>query len=138
MRKLATLRSLAEVCVLAGWLSLGVAHSALGAEAPARGVEFPHGLTSYRDFGPVGPYYPEGAARKNIQGSAQLNCHIGSDHRLDDCRVVSETPAEIGFSDAALIMAKRHWIVATPKADGAAEASDERGLFTVEFKIRGR
>ena len=134
MRKLVGRKAWLEALALVCSLSFGVNQVAVAAEAPNRDVEFPHGLTSFRQYGPVGPYYPERADRMNLHGSAQINCHVNEKRQLSDCRVAAETPPEAGFGEAALRMASQHWILAAKRLDGAAEAPDERGVLTIEFR----
>jgi protein TonB len=125
--------------ILATGLSATAISSASRAdEVPNRDVVFPHGRTSFPEFGPVGPYYPERAARMGAQGRVVLDCHIAADQRLQDCRVISESPPQWGFSEASMIMAERHWVIAAPRSDGAPESAGERGLLTIEFKIGRR
>lgn len=46
--------------------------------------------------------YPERALRMNVAGSANLHCAVADDGRLADCSVISETPPDHGFGDAAI------------------------------------
>ena len=91
----------------------------------AREVRFPQ--APHR----VGPYYPERASGR-AKGSAEIACHVGANGALNDCYVVRET-GEWGFGEASLIMARRHWIVATPKADGSPETPETLEHFVVKF-----
>jgi len=45
---------------------------------------------------------PPEARRARQAGRASINCVIRLDQRLDDCRVVSETPAGFRFGEAGL------------------------------------
>lgn len=47
-------------------------------------------------------YYPESAQRRGLSGSATLNCVVAINGTVRDCSVVSETPVEEGFGNAAL------------------------------------
>lgn len=51
-------------------------------------------------------YYPDGAIRRGISGSATLSCSVTAAGAVRDCQVVGETPATAGFGDAALKLAK--------------------------------
>jgi protein TonB len=51
-------------------------------------------------------YYPERAQRMSQNGSATMTCVVTATGTLQECSVVSETPADFGFGDAALKMAK--------------------------------
>ena len=47
-------------------------------------------------------FYPERAQRMNIEGRAVIECTVTMDGTLRACEVVSETPQDQGFGDAAL------------------------------------
>lgn len=47
-------------------------------------------------------YYPESAQRRGLSGSATLSCVVAVNGTVRDCSVVSETPAEEGFGNAAV------------------------------------
>lgn len=51
--------------------------------------------------------YPARAIETGVSGNAQLNCAVQSDGRLNDCRVVSETPARYGFGRAATNLSRQ-------------------------------
>lgn len=50
-------------------------------------------------------YYPSRAVDAEADGSATLACAVTSAGRLDDCRVVAESPYGLGFGAAALKLA---------------------------------
>lgn len=47
-------------------------------------------------------YYPESAQRRGLSGSATLNCVVAINGAVRDCTVLSETPDDEGFGNAAL------------------------------------
>jgi len=51
-------------------------------------------------------YYPDGAIRRGISGSATLSCSVTAAGTVRDCQVVGETPQTAGFGAAALKLAK--------------------------------
>ncbi len=51
-------------------------------------------------------YYPDRAARREIAGSATLACLVTAEGLVRDCKVVSESPGDYGFGDAALKLAR--------------------------------
>lgn len=105
--------------------------------APPREVRFPHKPTGYADVGPVGPYYPERAARAGQTGVALIACQVAAEGALTACALVGDRPAGQNFGDAAMMMAKRGWILAAPRADGKPDAG-EVAQFVVPFVLRGR
>jgi TonB family protein len=74
----------------------------------------------YASLGPVGPYYPARAADLGLNGAATLLCTVEAHGGLEDCKVLSEQPARAGFSEAALRMAERRWILAPPPYQAGA------------------
>ena len=51
-------------------------------------------------------FYPDKAQRFEVNGKVVLDCAITSERKLEECTVVSETPVDYGFGDAALRMSK--------------------------------
>ena len=51
-------------------------------------------------------YYPERAQRQEMPGSATLKCQVTAKGAVTDCRVLSETPANFGFGEAALRLSR--------------------------------
>ncbi len=47
-------------------------------------------------------YYPDSAQRRGLSGSATLNCVVAINGAVRDCTVLSETPDDEGFGNAAL------------------------------------
>jgi protein TonB len=62
----------------------------------------------------LGPYNPPRAWRNQINGWAQLACHVTRDYRLKDCRVLEESPPGYGFG-AAVLNASHGFRVYPPK-----------------------
>jgi len=50
-------------------------------------------------------FYPDSAIRRNIQGTATLDCRVAANGQVRDCRVAAETPDTAGFGAAALKLA---------------------------------
>ena len=75
--------------------------------------------------------YPVAARRARISGNVLLTCRIGLDTRLDNCRVVRETPAGQGFGEAALATIDR--FRATPPTEGGRPVADAEATFGVLF-----
>ena len=51
-------------------------------------------------------YYPDSAVRREITGSATLNCAVAANGTVRNCMIVSETPVGEGFGDAALKLSR--------------------------------
>lgn len=56
--------------------------------------------------GDLARYYPEGAARREISGSATLSCAVAANGSVRNCMIISETPLGEGFGDAALKLSR--------------------------------
>jgi len=54
----------------------------------------------------VNRYYPDRASRMEVEGSASLTCTVSARGTLESCSVVSETPSNQGFGDAAIKLSK--------------------------------
>lgn len=65
-------------------------------------------LIHLADPGPddMSRYYPERAQRMEVQGKVELSCANVVRRNPNGCTVVSETPLEYGFGDAALKMSR--------------------------------
>lgn len=55
----------------------------------------------------VARLYPPAARKARVGGRGVINCRVGAGGALEDCRLVSETPAGQGFGEAALALAPR-------------------------------
>ena len=51
-------------------------------------------------------YYPDGAQRRNISGRATISCTVTAKGTLETCSVKSETPADYGFGEAAVLLSR--------------------------------
>ncbi len=51
-------------------------------------------------------YYPDRASRLELEGSATISCSVRANGTLENCSVVSETPADAGFGEATLRASK--------------------------------
>ena len=69
--------------------------------APPHAVVRPHVLGHLRP-GDLRPVWPNAAYQDRRGGKAILDCRVGVDTRLHDCRVLAEGPAGYGFGRAAL------------------------------------
>lgn len=49
--------------------------------------------------------YPDRAVRRGLGGLAMLSCSVTATGGVRDCRVVEETPGDVGFGEAALKLA---------------------------------
>jgi protein TonB len=80
-------------------------------------------------------YYPSRAQALNKEGRATITCTVTAKGTLTSCSVVSEEPADLGFGEAALRMA-RLFRMKPKTADGVAV---EGGRVTIPlgFKLGG-
>jgi protein TonB len=51
-------------------------------------------------------YYPDRAQRMEVGGRATIRCTVNAKGSLENCSVVSESPADYGFGDAALKLSR--------------------------------
>ena len=51
-------------------------------------------------------YYPDRAQRMGVSGHATIACTVNADGMVGDCSIISETPSDQGFGDAALKLSK--------------------------------
>lgn len=56
----------------------------------------------------INRYYPMQAARRELQGRAVLACAVTAEGTLTGCKVVEESPTDVGFGDAALKLSTRY------------------------------
>lgn len=75
--------------------------------------------------------HPPAALRAGVLGEARINCEIGLDTRLSDCRLVDERPAGRGFGEAGLRAAEVFRF--QPPTRGGRPVSGQRVTFGVNF-----
>lgn len=80
--------------------------------------------------------YPPKARERVLSGRVVLACVISASGRLQDCRVVEETPRGYGFGEAALRAAGRYVVRADGPGDAAAVVGRTVNL-PVAFTVRG-
>ncbi|HEX2815626.1 MAG TPA: hypothetical protein VHN39_04505, partial [Phenylobacterium sp.] len=84
-------------------LALGLAMALAPAAGRAAGVEWLQKPT-VKDFVAA---YPPRAATEFMAGKASIGCKANPDGYLIDCKVISETPADYGFGDAAVTLSAK-------------------------------
>jgi len=77
-------------------------------------------------------YYPERARRRGMEGRAVLDCGVSTQGALS-CLVVSETPANWGFGEAALRISRDYQMVPARRNGVAVEA---RYRMVVPFELQ--
>lgn len=77
-------------------------------------------------------YYPDRALRREVEGRVVLDCGVSIRGALD-CAVVSETPADWGFGEAALRISRDYQMVPAMRGGVPVEA---RHRMVVPFEIR--
>lgn len=98
------------------FLGFGLAGAVCGA-ATAQVVTEPDWLL--RPSGEVmGRYYPDSALDRSVSGRAVITCNVRLDTRVEDCRVVGESPAGMGFGEAAVEAATKEFRFRPGSADG--------------------
>jgi len=62
----------------------------------------------------IAPKYPEAAATRDVPlATVQLACIVATEGRLDECRILSETPDGLGFGRSALAAARQSRVTVT-------------------------
>ena len=80
---------------------------------------------------------PAAARRGRIDGMVTLRCVIRLDSRLENCRVVNETPSGMGFGEAAVRIAIDRFRFAPPTRQGRPVSGAEMPL-GIQFNLGGR
>ncbi|WP_221247678.1 energy transducer TonB [Brevundimonas basaltis] len=101
-------------------------------DGPGRGVRTgPRNLREPRPLA-LRRYHPQEALRQGVSGTAVVSCRIREDTVLDQCRVVSETPAGQGFGAAGIAAAVAEYRFRPGMIDGRPDY-DLRAVITVRF-----
>jgi protein TonB len=87
--------------------------------------------------GEILAFVPPEARRRRISGRASVNCVIRSDTRLEGCRPVEETPAGLGFGDAAVRIAETHFRFRPPSTASGRPVEGFRVTVFVQFGRQG-
>jgi protein TonB len=69
----------------------------------------------------------------NTAGSAKMSCVVTATGTLQDCQVVSQTPEDFGFGDAALKMAKLFKM--QPKTEDGTPVGGARVTIPIRFNL---
>ncbi|PXA84144.1 hypothetical protein DMC25_17100 [Caulobacter sp. D4A] len=89
-------------------------------------------IRSGMDADSAARYYPDRAQRMEVGGKAELSCARIVKGRVEDCTLLSESPLEYGFGEAALKMS-RLFRFSPETIDGAPV--DEPILIPVNFSV---
>lgn len=101
--------------------------AAAPASPPPPGAVPPHWVRQPR------AEYPQEALRRGVTaGSVSIRCQVAADGRLRDCAADEESPAGVGFAEAA-ILSLRDARVAVHDADGQARGPEIS--FTMRFRL---
>lgn len=108
-----------------------------GPAPPFRSARFDKTHKSQSMLGAVGPYMPVVAIEARRNGTAIIECRLAADGRLSRCWVVSETPENLHFGDAALRMALSSWLKAEPAQVDGEPVDGELVQVSVDFTVPG-
>lgn len=68
--------------------------------------------------------YPERAGRLGVSGKAKMECAVAPNGRLMKCKLIEESPAGMGFGEAALALAPHFQMTSPPPGQtGPAEVT---------------
>lgn len=112
--------------------TLGLGASAASDDPPATAVweqlptqdQIIETILSFPPCGPDGTY---------TDGSAMVECRLAADGRLEQCKVVRETPANCSFGNIALVAAK-YFKAAGTHPDGRPLKPGTRMFVPMEFR----
>ena len=71
---------------------------------------------AYDQGAPLYYYFPDRANRLGKAGTATLHCHVDQRGTLSGCVVSGESPPDVGFAQAAFVLAKHMAVDVTPEA----------------------
>lgn len=104
-----------------------------GPGSGGRGAQILRGASN----GEILAFVPPEARRRRIPGRASVNCVIRADTRLEACRIVDETPADLGFGDAAVRVAETHFRFRPPASASGRVVDGFRVTVFVQFGRQG-
>jgi hypothetical protein len=91
-------------------------------------------LTTLGRTAPAGGLYPDKAREAEEAGTAILACQGAADTRLDDCRLVGETPEGRGFGTAAIAVAGA---LNAGSPTLSASTKGQLAVVPVRFQVKG-
>ena len=98
---------------------------------PGSGTRTPPRVLREPSVVEIGRYVPARARSTRTYGDVSLRCQVRLDTRVENCRVVSESPTGYGFGDAARAVAETEYRFRPATVDGRVDTG-----FTVGIDIR--
>ena len=98
-----------KIWILAALASTGLA-SGMGHAAPASDRRADIWYDRHAKPAEIAAAYPKAARDQKISGDVELDCAADAQGNVRDCKVAKETPAGLGFGEAALGLAARERI----------------------------
>lgn len=95
--------------------------------------ERPAGWRAVPDPQLMARYYPERAAREEVEGQAIVTCDIDAEGLAEDCAVTLEKPESYGFGDAALKLARD--LRLAPRKTGCAASGARAVRLPLSFRL---
>lgn len=81
---------------------------------------------------------PAAARRRRVDGMVTLRCTIRLDSRLENCRIMTETPSGMGFGAAAVRVATDRFRFSPPTSGNGQPQSGAEMPLGIRFNLGGR
>lgn len=95
---------------------------------PGSGTRTPPRLVREPSIAEIGRYVPPGARATRTYGDVSLRCTVRLDTRVENCRIVRETPAGYGFGEAAREVAQNEYRFRPPTLNGQIDTNFSVGI----------
>ncbi len=95
---------------------------------PGSGTRTPPRLVREPSIAEIGRYVPPRARATRTYGDVSLRCTVRLDTRVENCRILRETPSGYGFGDAAREVAQNEYRFRPPTLNGQIDTNFSVGI----------